>query len=179
MKIVIISSSLRKKSLSLILSSHAKAYLSKFPDVDVQLIDMKDFPLPLCCAEEAFKDKNVVELEAILQSADSIIFSTPIYNYEVNAVLKNLLDLTGEAWHDKLVGMMCSAGGKSSYMAVMSFANSLMLNYRCIIIPRFVYASRDAFDTTKKTIVDEAIKERIDELCVTTIRLTKALMAGV
>ena len=33
----------------------------------------------------------------------------------------------------------------SSYMSVMAYANSLMLDFRCVIIPRFVYATGSAF----------------------------------
>ena len=175
MKIAIISSSLNKKSHSLILSEYAKKLLES-SNIDVQLINMKDYSLPLCCAEEAFNDANVLKIKSILTPVDSIIFSTPIYNYEVNAVLKNLLDLTGDAWKEKLVGMMCSAGGNNSYMALMGFANSLMLNFRCIIIPRFVYASKDVFDNVEKEINDPNIKNRIKELCDTTIKLTRALI---
>ncbi len=164
MKIAIISSSLNKKSHSLILSEYAKEYLMQNHNVDVQLINMKEYPFPLCCPDEAFDDPYVVKLESLITSADSIIFSTPIYNYEVNSVLKNLRDLTGGAWEEKLIGMMCCAGGFNSYMAIMSFANSLMLNFKCIIIPRFVYASSDSFDNIKREIIDSKIKKRIEEL---------------
>jgi len=175
MKIAIISSSLNKKSHSLILSEYAKECLIQKQNVDVQIINMKEYLLPLCCPEEAFDDPNVVKLESLLASVDSIIISTPIYNYEVNSVLKNLRDLTGRAWKDKLIGMMCSAGGFNSYMAVMSFANSLMLNFRCIIVPRFVYASSDSFDNEKRVIRDTKIKKRIEELTEKVVNLTRAL----
>jgi FMN reductase len=38
---------------------------------------------------------------------------------------------------NKVVGFLCAAGGKSSYMSVMRLANSLMLDFRCLIIPHF------------------------------------------
>ncbi len=31
-------------------------------------------------------------------------------------------------------------------MSVMAYANSLMLDFRCVIIPRFVFATSHAFD---------------------------------
>ncbi|MDP6500219.1 MAG: hypothetical protein QF847_03295 [Candidatus Marinimicrobia bacterium] len=61
-----------------------------------------------------------------------------MYNYDVNAAAKNLLELTGSGWNEKTVGFICNAGGDKSYMSVMSFANSLMLDHRCKIIPCFV-----------------------------------------
>jgi len=175
MKIAIISSSLRKKSHSLVLSTYASAYLENTHQFNTDLINMQDYPLPLCCPDDAYSDANVIKLKSMIESADSVIFSTPIYNYEVNSVLKNLLDLTGEAWHDKLVGMMCSAGGSRSYMAVMSFANSLMLNFRCLIVPRFVYATKNDFNSAGKEISNDKIKMRIEEICDRMVKLTRAL----
>ncbi len=177
MKIAIISSSLRKKSHSLVLGTYARDYLENNHKLNIDLINMQDYPLPLCCPEEAYNDANVIRLKSMIESVNSVIFSTPIYNYEVNSVLKNLLDLTGKAWYDKLVGMMCSAGGSRSYMAVMSFANSLMLNFRCLIVPRFVYATKDDFNSAGKEITDGQIKLRIEEICDRMVNLTKALAA--
>lgn len=47
-------------------------------------------------------------------------------------------------------------------MSVMGLANSLMLDCRCLIIPRFVYADSSAF--CAEQISDTKIVERIDEL---------------
>ena len=58
-------------------------------------------------------------------------------------------------------------------MSVMGLANSLMIDYRCYIIPKFVYALKKDFDETK--VIDADIKERIEELGNEMIRITKAL----
>ena len=39
-----------------------------------------------------------------------IVLATPVYNYHVSAATKNLIELTGSAWEDKLVGFLCAAG---------------------------------------------------------------------
>ena len=57
-----------------------------------------------------------------------------------------MIELTGSAWEDKIVGFLCAAGGMGSYMSVMAYANSLMLDFRCVIIPRFVFATGEGFD---------------------------------
>ena len=58
-------------------------------------------------------------------------------------------------------------------MSVMAFANSLMLDFRTVIIPRFVYATGDAFagDELKDKKVAKRIEEAADEL----VRFTQAL----
>jgi FMN reductase len=73
-----------------------------------------------------------------------------------------LIELTGDSWEDKVVGFLCAAGGSSSYMSVMGLANSLMLDFRCLIIPRFVYATRNDF-TDEKIPTDE-VKARVTRL---------------
>jgi FMN reductase len=73
--------------------------------------------------------------------------------------------------------MMCTGGGNNSYMAVMSFANSLMLNFRCIIVPRFVYATNNSFDRDKIKITDLKIIRRVEELSDRIVSLGKALLA--
>ena len=77
-----------------------------------------------------------------------MIVAAPVYNYDVSASAKNMIELTGNAWEDKMVGFLCAAGGMSSYMSVMAYANSLMLDFRCVIIPRFVYATGDTSTMT-------------------------------
>ncbi|HEV3394230.1 MAG TPA: hypothetical protein VG103_12065, partial [Chthoniobacterales bacterium] len=60
-----------------------------------------------------------------------------------------------------------------SYMAVMAYANSLMLDFRTVIIPRFVYATGDAFDGDK--IADKKVVNRIERVADELVRFTEAL----
>jgi hypothetical protein len=47
-------------------------------------------------------------------------------------------------------------------MSVMSFANSLMLDFRCWIVPRFVYATGGDFEGD--TIKSPEINNRLDQM---------------
>jgi FMN reductase len=105
--------------------------------------------------------------------ADGVIVAAPVYNYDVSASAKNMIELTGSAWKDKIVGFLCAAGGMSSYMSVMAYANSLMLDFRCVVIPRFVYATGDVFDDDK--LLDPKIAQRIEQVARELIRFTEAL----
>ena len=97
----------------------------------------------------------------------------PIYNYDINAAAKNLIELTGRNWLGKVVGFACAAGGQGSYMSIMSVANSLMLDFRCHIVPRFVYSTGSAFQGN--SITDPEIHERTKELSDDICRITEAL----
>ena len=97
----------------------------------------------------------------------------PIYNFNVSSGAKNIIELGGKMLYDKVFGFICAAGGKSSYMSVMSFANSLMIDYRCFIIPKFVYALKTDFDGNK--VISPEIKDRINDLGKDLIRISEAL----
>jgi hypothetical protein len=55
----------------------------------------------------------------------------------------------------------------------MAYANSLMLDFRCVIIPRFAFATSHAFDG--EHISDKKIGERIKQVADELVRFTKAL----
>jgi FMN reductase len=112
-------------------------------------------------------------LSAAIEAADGILVAAPVYNFDVAAAAKNMIELTGSAWEDKIVGFLCAAGGTASYMSVMAYANSLMLDFRCVIIPRFVFATSDAFDG--EHITDKEITKRIEQAANDLVRFTKAL----
>jgi FMN reductase len=169
---LIITSSLRANSLSRILAEALAAQYAKL-GAHHRLVDLREFVLPLCDGGEAYGHRHVETLTGLISSARVIIVASPIYNYDVNSALKNLVELTGSSWENKTVGFVCAAGGPSSYMSVMSLANSLMLDFRCLIIPRFVYAQGDDF-IEKKTPKDE-ILERVHALAEASMKIRNAV----
>ena len=54
-------------------------------------------------------------------------------------------------------------------MSVMNFANDLMLDFRCLIIPRFIYAVGGDFEDGR--IRNAEIRDRIRELAAEAHRL--------
>jgi len=172
MKILILSCSLHPESRSRLLAEAARECLNTRTDASCDLVDLRDFPLPHCDGDVAYAHPHVTDLSARIEGSDAILLATPIYNYDVNAAAKNVLELTGQAWTGKVVAFLCAAGGKSSYMSIMGFANSLMLDFRCLIIPRFVYAEGDAF--TDDAVSDAGVRERLDEICERAVALAKA-----
>jgi NAD(P)H-dependent FMN reductase len=141
--------------------------------ITVEFFDLAVKPLPLCDGASAYGDRNVQELASQIRLADAILLASPVYNYDVNAVAKNAIELTGRAWTGKIVGIMLAAGGQGSYMSAMGVANSLMLDFRCIIIPRFIYATSDAFQGSQ--ITDTSVQARVQQLVDDTIRVSRAL----
>ena len=140
---------------------------------NVEFFDLQDNPLPMCDGDECYDLPEVLEFREKVKNADGIIMVTPVYNFSVSSGAKNVVELGGSMLYDKIFGFMCAAGGRNGYMSVMSLANSLMLDFRCYIIPKFVYATKHDFEDGKITNID--IKERIEELGKELIRISKAL----
>jgi len=140
---------------------------------NVEFFDLQDNPLPMCDGDKCYDLPEVLEFREKVKNADGIIMATPVYNFNVSSGAKNIVELGGRMLYDKIFGFMCAAGGRNGYMSVMSLANSLMLDFRCYIIPKFVYATKHDFDDGK--ISNSDIKERIEELGAELIRVSKAL----
>ena len=149
-------------------------YLRKsFNNEKLEFFDLQENPLPMCDGDKCYDLPEVINFRNKIDKANGIIMAIPIYNFNVSSGAKNIVELGGKKLYDKNFGFLCAAGGKNSYMSVMGLANSLMIDYRCYIIPKFVYAIKKDFDDNKVT--DSDIKERIKELGNEMIRITKAL----
>ena len=149
-------------------------YLKKsFDNKEVEFFDLQENPLPMCDGDKCYDLPEVIDFRKKIDKASGIIMAIPIYNFDVSSGAKNIVELGGKKLYDKNFGFLCAAGGKNSYMSVMGLANSLMIDYRCYIIPKFVHALKKDFDEIK--VIDSDIKERIEELGKEMIRITKAL----
>ena len=169
---LIISCSLNPKSKSRIVAHYAYQQFS-LKESDVEWIDLAECSLPLCDGAACYTDPKVKKLTAKIKGAKGIILATPVYNFNASASAKNLIELTADAWNNKVVGFISAAGGRSSYMAPMGLINSLMLDFRCLIVPRFVQAVREEIPDDGN--LAEAITKRIRELNNTLINLTKRI----
>lgn len=177
MTICILSCSLHPQSRSYVLAKKAEENL-KQAGVDVAFYDLRDYEMGFCGQPGARDFPIVDELKTVIQEASAVLMSVPIYNFYANAVAKNVIELTGRAWIYKVVGFMCAAGGQASYMSVMNIANSLMLDFRCMIVPRFVYALGSAFGNDREPnmfVQDAGILDRLDELTTLTVKLAEAI----
>jgi len=202
MRYAVLSSSHHPQSRSRRLARLAHACLSA-RGANATFIDLAARTLPLCDGSGCYGDPEVQRLRQDLDNIDGFIIATPIYNYGANAVLKNAIELTGRGiWLERVVGFACAAGGSGSYMSIMPIVNSLMLDFRTVVVPRFVYAREEDFvdqdpaapsgapnsaasgdseaaraaevARTRRAVVD-AIADRVDSLAADVIRFATAL----
>ena len=97
--------------------------------------------------DDGWTSEQVARLKEAVERASHVVFAVPIYCYDVNAAAKNVIELVGRTFTKKVVGFVCAAGGENSYMSVMGFANHLMLDFRSVICPRFVYVTDNSWNT--------------------------------
>jgi FMN reductase len=171
-KYLVISTSGNPISNSRLMGRVAFAHLHK-RKVACDWIDIREMDLPLCDGDRCYGMPGSKTLRTAVERADGILVAAPVYNYDVAAAAKNMIELTGSAWENKIVGFLCAAGGTTSYMSVMAYANSLMLDFRCVIIPRFAFATSNAFKSDR--ISDRKITQRIKDVVNELVRFTKAL----
>ncbi|MBN4060890.1 NAD(P)H-dependent oxidoreductase [bacterium AH-315-I18] len=173
MSILVISTSLNPSSKSRLMARQALADLQA-QGIETNWLDLQDNPLPLCDGGAAYGDPSLAAIKQQIINATGVIFAAPVYTFDVNAAAKNLIEMTGrDCWSQHVVGFICAAGGQGSYMSIMQLANSLMLDFRTFIVPRFVYAVGEAFEGD--VIVDSDLQSRIHELAAEVVRVSDAL----
>lgn len=170
--VLVISCSLSASSRSRRLARAAETALRGL-GADAELIDLREWTLPLCDGGDSYGHPSVAPLTQRIEGAAAVLLASPVYNYDLNAAAKNLVEMTGQAWRDKPVGFLCTAGGRGSYMAPIGLANSLMFDFRCLIVPRFVYAVGDDFEEDGG--LPAPLGARVAQLAETAIGLARAL----
>ena len=175
LRLLIVSCSLNPASKSRRMGEIARVQLEA-KGAEIDWIDLRDHDLPLCQDKDTKLHPEAQALRKRIAAADGILLCAPVYNYGLNAAAKNLTELTGLAWKEQVVAMAVAAGGQRSGMAPMGFANSLMLDFRCLIVPRFAYLWRGSFDEMGEP--DEAGMERIQLLSDELFRIAHAMKAS-
>jgi len=176
-KYAVISCSLNPASKSRVLAKAAADEFEKSGSV-ADFVDLSEIALPMCDGGAAYGDANVIALKERLREVDGFVVGTPIYNFDANAAGKNMIEMMGrDVWTEKVVGFLCAAGGGSSYMSIMAMASSLMLDFRTVVVPRFVYATGTDFGEDG-VIQAEAVAERVSELTREVIRFAVGLRGG-
>jgi NAD(P)H-dependent FMN reductase len=114
-KLAIVIGSIRPNRFA----AHAAEWIEQIArqrrDFDVELVDLKDYPMPLF-AEEASPlyapSKNQVarRWQAKLAEFDAFIFTAAEYNHGPTAVLKNALDYAYAEWSNKPVAFVGYGG---------------------------------------------------------------------
>lgn len=145
MKILVVSSSLDPRSRS---EQVARRCLELLTDLgtEADFLSLKEYPLPAFGSVRCQDVPAYHALHAAVLAADGLVLASPIYNWSSCAELKKFVEYVGStddaargAFYDKVVTFVHAAGLPHSYMAGMSLAVPLMLDFKCIVNPYCVY----------------------------------------
>lgn len=172
MTFIILSTSLNKTSTSRLIAKQCENEF-KHLNKSVELIDLNTISIPFCDAGSAYGNKTVQEISEKIRLASGIILCSPVYNYDISAAAKNIIELTGKSWTKKVVGIAVAAGAYGSLLSPYQITTSLMMDFRCVIVPKQVYVTGDAI--TNNAITNNDVIERISELTKTVVYFSEQL----
>jgi FMN reductase len=171
---LIVSTALRPQSKTLTLARAMAEYLEA-SGVEPDLFDLASEPLPSCDGATCYGDPSVQAAMQRVKQAAGVVFCSPVYNYQLNSAAKNFIELTNDGWPDKIVGIVANAGGERSFLSVLTLANSLWVDHRCLVAPRFVYATGTAFNESGALHEEGEIRGRLQSLATDMHRLITRL----
>ena len=85
---LVISCSLNESSKSRMMAEYAYNLYCK----DAKIIDLQKITFPICDGNTCYEDPIVDELKGEINNSSSILIASPIYNYDLNAVSKSLIE---------------------------------------------------------------------------------------
>lgn len=162
--------------------------LSDVADIDVDVIDLRDHPLPMFDAPPPaytlrdYPNDVVAALGRRIDRADGFIVLTGEYNHGYPAVLKNAIDHTFVEWHRKPVafigwGNVGGARAIEQLREVVVELEAAPLRHAVHILPDRMIAAREADDPTDPHIL-APLGPRLETLVSDLLWWTQALQAA-
>ena len=147
-KVLALAGSTRSESLNKRLLA-AVAALADPATVEVEIVDLRDFPLPLYdgdLEEAEGVPENAMVLKKKFLEADALLISTPEYNTSLPAVLKNAIDwisrpVEGVPWlseiRGQVLGAMSASPGSTGGMQALGHLRQMFSNLGAYVVPGF------------------------------------------
>ena len=152
--------------------------------VDVTIIDLRDYPMPLYDEDLEKKDglpSSAIKLKELLLSHHGFLISSPEYNSSISGVLKNTIDWTSRqgddespmsCFKDKVSGIMSASPGGLGGLRGLVHVRAILENMGVLVIPTQVAISKahEAFN------LDGILKDKKQEQQVKKIGANLAQM---
>lgn len=180
-RLLIISTSLDPKSRSHTLATLCQKALAD-KGTETEIIDLRQFELPNFDNDTIYQSAAYIQLHEKIALADGLILASPVYNWSCCAELKKLIEYVGStppegpihgALFDKVVTFVNSAGLPHSYTAFTGLANSLMLDFKCVINPYNLYVHSKQWIGDAK--LDESAEARLKKCMKVAVELSTLL----
>jgi len=116
--------------------------------VEVTLIDLKDFPLPLYDSDLEMSSglpSNALKLKQLMREHDGLLIASPEYNSSISAVLKNTIDWISRPENDQEPFLDCFNGKTAALISASPGAlgglrglvhlRSILSNINVLVLP--------------------------------------------
>ena len=136
---------------------------TQIEDVEVELIDLNDYPMPFFAEPASPRYNPAREIDAVaqkwlarLEAADAYIFVTPEYNHSIPGVLKNALDYIDFQLNRKPAAIVShgSVGGARAAMHL----REIVSESRAVTIPHTVAFHGVSSDIDEAGTINEALR---------------------
>ncbi|MHA0040858.1 NADPH-dependent FMN reductase [Deinococcus sp. PEB2-63] len=171
MKFAVLSTSLDPESRSAWLCDLAAAQL-RAQGHEVTHLDLRATPLPPFDNDQGphgcYAHPHAEVYHRAIREADGVFLGVPVYNWGLGSGVKALVELTGSsdaarglhgAWFDRPVTFLVSGGLDHGYLSHGAFAFGLMVDFRCVVNPHFVYATSAHWESPG--VPGEWLRERL------------------
>jgi len=142
---------------------------NQLKNVDLTLIDLNDFPLPLYSTDLELSDgipESAERFKACMESMDAIIVSLAEHNGNYAAAFKNLIDwvsrMEGKIWSNKKMFLLSTSPGGRGGKSVHDIASAAFPRYGAEITASFSLPSFGDNFSKEEGILDEELKKAFE-----------------
>lgn len=136
---------------------------AQLEDVEVELIDLNDYPMPFFAEPASPRYNPAREIDAVaqkwlarLEAADAFVFVTPEYNHSIPGVLKNALDYIDWQLNRKPAAVV-SHGAVGGARAAMHL-KEILSESKALLIPQAVTFSGLSDGVDESGTISAALK---------------------
>jgi len=169
MKIIAFAGSNSQQSINKKLSTYAA---SLFDKVEVEVLDLNDFKMPLFSVDIEKEIGQHPQAKAFLEkisTADILLVSLAEHNGNYSVAFKNVLDwcsrINGKVFQEKPMLLMATSPGARGGASVLEIAKNAFPRYGAIIKATFSLPSfNDNFDVEKGKISNVELDRKLKEI---------------
>lgn len=165
MKLIGISATITGTKTSIIVQNVLDKVKVKYPDVEVEYLDLKNVELQFCDGRDpntyTGDTKNVIDQ---LASGDVFLIGTPIFRASMTGALKNLFDLVPDSvFRNKVMGFVANGGTYQHYLVIENQVKPVAGYFRSFVTPSYVYVQNEHFNRENQ-IIDMGVIKRLENL---------------